>query len=52
MDAAADGDDTAPRGGCRLSEGYDNITIRHNYRHYEYDDTRENGHFPNTQEYT
>ncbi len=52
MDAADDGDDTAPRGSCRLSEGYNNRTIRHNRRNYAYDDTRENGHLPNTQEYT
>ena len=56
MDATDDGGDTAPRGSCRLSAGYDNRTIKHNYRHYRrdyaYDNSRENGHLPNTQEYT
>ena len=52
MDAADVGDDTAPRGSCRLSEGYDNRSIKHYRRDYAYDNSRENGHIPNTQEYT
>ena len=55
MDAADDGDDTASRGCCSLSEDYDNRSIkqyRHYRRDYAYDNSRENGHIPNTQEYT
>lgn len=48
-------DDTTPRGSYRLSEGYNNRSIKY-YRHYRrdyaYDNSRENGHLPNTQEYT
>ncbi len=55
MDATDDGGDTAPRGSYRLSEDYDNRSIkqyRHYRRDYAYDNSRENGHIPNTQEYT
>ena len=55
MDAADDDDDTASRGSCSLSEDYDNRSIkqyRHYRRDYAYDNSRENGHIPNTQEYT
>ena len=52
MDAADDDDDTAPRGSCRLSEGYNNRSINYYRRDYAYDNSRENGHLPNTQEYT
>ena len=52
MDAADDDNDTAPRGSCRLSEGYNNRSIKYYRRDYAYDNSRENGHLPNTQEYT